>query len=225
MLGATADATAQDKTAPGFFDTFIAHHLELGTRISCFMLEDEKRTGDDSFYGSITELRAMQNYIPYKFFADYKINNWWGFELAWDRVQAGTITRSDGHNDGTIDVHGPMLSIFGRYANASPIEPYAGIGLGYFFVDFHEDSIWHQPRGEFEQSFYMEDSWGWIAYAGLDVLIIDRWHADLLIRHMEVNADGTHYQTSPAGGDEYPTSSFSFPMSNDSVSLGLRYAL
>lgn len=58
---------------------------------------------------------------------------------------------------------------------------------------------------------------GWIAYGGLDVKVVDHWHADLLVRHMGLDVDGTHYHGDTA------TSSFSIPLSNDAVSLGARY--
>jgi len=202
-------------------DQFIDSHIHLGTRVTWFILDDRQRHVDmsDSFYGSITELRACQDMIPYKLFADVMLNPYVGVEVTWDRIQADTITRSDGHNDGTLDLKGPMASLLGRYPNASRFTPYGGVGLAWFKADFKEDPLWQRPYGDFEQEFDMDDTWGWIVSLGLSARIWEQWSADLYYRHTGVSVDGVHWHWY----HQQPTSSFTFPLSNEALGLGVRY--
>lgn len=78
---------------------FIQSHFRIGTRVTWFMLDDSKRKVDmsDSYFGSITELRAIQNWIPpYKLYADIMINPYIGVEVTWDQIRADTITHPPG---------------------------------------------------------------------------------------------------------------------------------
>lgn len=205
--------------------------FEFGTRITHFILNDSKRdpaavrASDGSFYGSITELDAKQSYMPVKLFVDYKMTPYWGFDLTWDQFRADTITRSDGHNDGTIELKGPIVSIFGRLPNESIVTPYAGFGFGYFLGNFDEEYRWQyaiQDDGTYKngagwsQTMDLDNSFGWVVYAGAAIEIVDHWNADLFVRYTKVDVDGTH--TTP--GD---VADVSFPMSNTTVGLGVRY--
>jgi outer membrane protein W len=212
-------------------------NLEVGTRLTYFSIKDNKRdvnavsTDMGSFYGSITELKAVQNYMPLKVFVDYKVNPYWGVELTWDQVQADTITRSDGHNDGAINVKGPILSVFARYPNYSVVTPYAGIGLAYLFSDFEEDYYWqyaiyrdsgiHKNGDEWSQTMDLDNAVGWVVYAGASIQIVYQWEADVYIRYMKADIDGTH--STFVGSTVTDTASPSFPLSNIALGIGLRY--
>jgi outer membrane protein W len=220
-------AAEPESTVPAW----IKDHLEIGTRITYFSLRDDKRdplSGIDgapgSFYGSINQLDAVQNYLPLKLFVDYKFCPYGGIELTWDRIQADTITQLDGHTDGTIRLTGPIGSIFGRYPNGTRCTPYAGMGVGYFFAQFAENESWHNPRGDFLQLFDLDNAWGWLVYGGLDVRLADHWSADFMIRYISMDVSGTHLQTGIEGGPYFPAGSFTIPMSNTSLGLGVRYS-
>jgi outer membrane protein W len=217
-------------------DSFV-NNLEIGTRFTYVMLKDSKRdinatsASEGSFYGSITEMKAVQNTLPLNLYADYRMAPDWGFELALDRIQSDTITRSDGHNDGTVDMIGPMVSIFGRLQTDTIWQPYGGAGFAYMFTDFAETYQWYhaldpvtgQPRdGEaFTQTFDFDNSIGIIAYGGVSASLNKNWSADLFVRYMQVEAKGVHYNFN--GGYEIEATSFKLPMSNETIGLGVRY--
>ncbi len=216
---AVADETAKDGKT---WSSCLTDRVEVGTRVTYFKLEDDQKNAEatskaeGSFYGSITELDAQQNYIPLKLFVDYKFTKYVGAEVTVDEIQADTITRSDGHNDGTVDMWGPIVSLFGRYPNSTRFIPYAGAGMVYFWSDFKEEESWKHGNGN-DQTFDLDDSTGWVAYGGVSAKVTGRWFADLYVRHMDIDVDGTHYNHGRNTGV------FTFPMSNDAVGLGVRY--
>ena len=201
-----------------------AGHLEVGTRVTGFRLEDSSRSSDDRFYGSIDKLDAVQDYWPIKVFVDYNVNPYWGIDLTWDQVQADTITKEDGHNDGTLNVGGPIASVFVRYPGLAWMVPYAGGGVAYYFSEFNEENSWRYPPsnpGIRQQTFHPDDAVGWVVYAGVSVQVVEHWYADLYVRHTGVSVKGEHdvdvYY-------EVQTGDFKFPLDNDAIGLGVRYA-
>ncbi len=239
MRVAGADAAVACGDAEG--DTLwsaLQTRLSVGVRGTGFRLEDRDRNpnatsaAQGSFYGSITELKARQDLWPYKFFADYLFCPYGGLELTWDRVGADTITRQDGHNDGTVIANAPLLGAFGRYPNDTGFVPYAGIGVGYAFTHFEPDYHWTHailPNGDFKagpdwrQSFDMRDSWSWFLYAGLSVALNANWALDLYVRHEELNLHATHSTYVGTTLTSGPTD-FSLPFRNDALGIGARYS-
>ena len=205
----------------------LSGHLELGTRSTWFRLHKRTRNGS-TFYGSIDELDAVQDYWPYKVFASYAFCPYGGLDLTWDRVEFDTITRLDGHNDGTVEMRGPILSAFGRYPNQTRFVPYGGAGIAYLFTDFHATSDWRYAlRGEhseyygFEQEFDLKETTAWVFYLGVSAALTSHWSADLFIRRMWADIDGTHRRQ--VFGDLVQESDFSLPADNDAIGLGVRY--
>ena len=200
---------------------FINSHIRLGTRVTWFYLDDSKRNPDmsDSYYGSITELRAIQNLIPYKLYADIMINPYIGVEITWDQIQSDTITRLDGHNDGTIDLKGPLAGLLLRYPNATRLTPYGGVGAAWFRAEFNEDYYWQYPRATYEQEIDLQNTWGWFAYLGLSIRIWSRWSAELYYRHTGVSVNGNHWEYNQTR----MTGTFTFPLSNEALGLGANY--
>ncbi len=234
MRVAVSDAAAEGDT----LWTELHDRLSVGVRSTVFRLEDHDRNpnatsaAQGSFYGSITELKASQDLWPYKFFADYLFCPYGGLELTWDRVEADTITRLDGHSDGTVIVNAPLLGAFGRYPNDTGFVPYAGVGVGYAFAHFEPDYHWTHailPNGDFKagpdwhQSFDMHDSWCWFLYAGLSVALNANWALDLYVRHEEMDVHATH---STYVGDTLTSgpTDFSLPFRNDALGIGARYS-
>ncbi len=205
----------------------LSGHLEVGTRSTWFRLLSRHQNGS-TFYGSIDELDAVQNHWPLKVFASYAFCPYGGIDLTWDQVEFDTITRTDGHNDGTVDLHGPILSAFGRYPNETRFVPYGGIGVGYLFSDFHPTADWRYAlRGEhtdyygFEQEFDLKDTTAWVAYVGVSMALSAHWHADFYLRRMWAEVEGTHNRWQ---FDELKLSNdFSLPADNDAVGVGVRY--
>ena len=221
-INATLPNTAGD-------DSFL-QNFGIGTRITYFWLRDRKRdfqagigATPGSFYGSINQLDAQQNYLPLKIFVDYKFSPYCGVELMYDQLRADAITQIDGHSDGTINLIGPIASIIGRYPNATRLTPYAGLGVAYFFAKFDENPRWSEPPGRnFRQTFELDNTAGWIVCGGCDVKISGPWSADLFLRYTEVDVSGIHWlngQENNIGG-RHPD----FPLSNIAAGMGVRYS-
>ena len=237
MLAASWIGRAAAESAPTLPD-WVKDHLEIGTRVTYFMLHDDRRDWDwtykSQFFGSINNLDVNQQYLPVKLFVAYKFNPYWGLELTVEQLGVETWSRPpDGASwtDGTINLLGPIASVFGRYPNATIFTPYAGVGAGYFFADFDADPGWHHPASvknydpSYRQDFRMDDALGWIGYVGLMVNLNDRWTIDFLVRYMQMDVDGDH-MTSRDGGISYYTNErdhFTFPMNNISMGFGVRY--
>lgn len=206
-------------------------NIEIGTRATWVYLTDHQRdinavgASEGSFYGSINQLNPVQNNWPLKPFMAYKFCPHTGLELAWDSFSARTITRSDGHTDGDLNLMGPMLSYFIRYPNATGLTPYAGVGVVYYHVDFDEDASWHYPRGSFTQLMDFDHTYGLLGYGGLMWKFAEQWSAELYIRYTKVDAEGVHWQGFNDGGNPLsPSGDVSFPLSNIAAGLGVRYS-
>lgn len=141
---------AQEKT-----QDFVAGHLEVGTRITSFKLLKENK---DSFLGSIDHLDAKQDLAPFKIFAHWFFTPRYGIELAWDHIEAATVTTEDGHSDGNIVLTGPIITVFARHPmdimikeKALTLVPYGGIGFVILDASFEHESWWHHG--------FSEDQW------------------------------------------------------------------
>lgn len=223
-LQAQPAAAGEGPTLPDWMS-----RLEVGTRTTVFWLEDDKRdinameTWQGSFYGSITKLKAAQDYRLVKLFVDYKFTPYVMAEFTWEEIRADTFTRVDGHCDGRVHMKGPLAALIGRYANPSPYQPYAGIGWAYFFNTFEENEAWRFAYHNLEQWFELDDSMGWFVCVGLSVCVFEDWCVDVYLRHMGVDVRGTHYHYREESGETYPAADFTFPMDNDAIGIGVRH--
>ena len=198
-----ARVRAQETSAAAEESGPFAGHLELGTRITHFVLVDED---DDSFLGSIDHLGDEQDYLPYKLFADYLFNPYFGVELTYDRVEAVAKTSADdNHTDGNFVLDGPILTAFGRYPNDSICTPFAGAGVAYFQADFEAQDWWglgysspadyasvgspNEPRGGKTRELNPDDALGFVVTAGSAFKISEHWSADLYARYMTIETD------------------------------------
>ncbi|MCX6997474.1 MAG: outer membrane beta-barrel protein [Kiritimatiellaeota bacterium] len=235
-LGLPAGASHAAEAASAM-PAWIKDHVEVGTRITYFILQDDHRDfhGGNRFWGSINDLDVKQQYLPIKLFVAYKFNPYFGVELTMEQLAVETWSRPpnplDGTTgtDGTINLMGPLASVFARYPNATRFTPYAGLGLGYFFASFDYEAVWHHPADfrsydpTFYQDFKLDDSLAWLLYAGLAANLNERWSLDFQVRYMKLDVDGVTL-TSRGGSPYYENGEFSFPLSNTSFGLGLRYS-
>jgi len=209
-------------------------NFEIGTRSTYFWIRDDKRGATQlpgnagNYYGSINELVEVEDPWPLKIFVDYKINPYWGVELTWDQIKAKTYTQVDptsgwgGYSDGTLSLIGPEASVFARYPNDTIFTPYAGVGAVYYFASNTENGDWAHPYGDFYQAFDPNNTWGWVFYGGCAIPLSGPWSADLFVRYTKVGVDGTHYQG--FGAADSIGGQFTFPLSNVSAGLGVRYS-
>ncbi|MBA4388201.1 MAG: hypothetical protein C0404_09485 [Verrucomicrobia bacterium] len=207
---------------------------DFGTRITWFMLTDDKRKEDlsDSFYGSINELKDKQNFLPVKFFADYYFTPYLGIDLTWDQAKV-TARKIGGHTDGTFDLKGPIVSIIGRYRNETTCTPYAGIGLAYMLASFDPDYNWqyaidpetgaYKNGDYFNQNFHPDNPFGFVVSAGAAFNVDGNWDVDLYLRYTSVRLNFTH--KTYWGDEETDAADVRLPLDNVALGIGVRYSM
>jgi len=217
--------------------SFLAGHLELGTRITHFILVDE----DDSsgFLGSIDHLGDEQDYIPYKLYADWLFCPYCGLELTWDHVGAiAKTSAADNHTDGKFVLDGPILTAIGRYPNSSVFQPYAGLGAAFYMTDFEAEDWWalgfaspqdfadlgspSEPRNGKSRSIETDDTVGFVATAGTDIKITKNWSADIYARYTAVDVDA-HFTLLTNGKVTEDKGTYTIPFDNYALGAGLKY--
>ena len=213
-----------------------ANHLELGTRVTYFMLQDDS---SDSFLGSINQLDEKQDYIPYKVFADWMITPAIGVELTWDGIEADAQTAAtDQHVDGDFTLTGPIATVFGRYVNETIFTPFAGVGLSYMFGDFEEAKWWalgyaHENdwaalgypdtvRNNITRCIDVDDAVGLVFTCGSDIQITENVSANLYFRYIDIEADAT-FTEKRGDVDVVNHESNSIPFSHVALGLGVKY--
>jgi outer membrane protein W len=240
MVTAGSVAMADTGISQGF-QGYAAGHLQVGTRMTGFMLLEDT---SDSFIGSIDKLNKIENYWPLKLYADWYFTRYWGVELAWDQVKAESATQekpgdSASHSDGDWVITGPILSVIGRYPNSSHWIPYGGVGLAFMSSTFDHATWWHTGFGSEEdwvangspdttlngltRTFEPDNTIGTVAFGGCDYKITDNLLADFYLRYMNASVD-THYFMSMNGSMLDNRGWYSIPLTNVALGLGLAYA-
>jgi len=231
--------------------SWMIENVEIGTRIEHFQL---KKDSSSSFIGSVDTLEEEQDYNPTRILVDiylgeYSYNEYdidYGIELTWTKMEVATVTSSDGHNDSTLELSGPVLSFYGKYKNNSKFTPYAGIGLVYFNHVWTKKGWWHYgfpmvegepvdqryndwrasgspswPNGGYTRTFELEESWGWLLSLGSTFSFSQNIAADFYFRYTSVDVDNTyslaHY------GEVDREEKNTFPLSSFLFGVGVRY--
>lgn len=112
-----------------------------------------------------------------------------------------------------------MAGLLLRYPNAACLTPYGGVGAAWFRAEFNEEYSWQYPFPNYEQEMDLQNTCGWFAYLDLSIRIWNGWSADLYYRHTGVSVDGSHWERYQLR----QTDSFTFPLSNEALGLGLNY--
>jgi len=241
--GSQGSSSARTTQAPDSWqeiDGYVAGHLEVGTRLTGFMLLEDSR---DYFLGSINKLNEVQNALPVKLYADWFFTQNWGIELMWDQVRAETATQdaedTPSHSDGDFVITGPILSVIGRYPNSSDWIPYGGAGIAFMTATFDHTTWWHTgfPSEEdwvdngspettlngLTRTMEPDNAIGIVAFGGCDYKITDNLLADFYLRYMNVQLDN-HYFMSMYGSPYDDRGWYSIPMHNVALGLGIAYA-
>lgn len=213
-------------------------HLTLGTRLTCFILQDSTSA---SFLGTIHELDENQDYLPWKLYASWQFNPKWGLELTWDQIAADAKTSvADHHTDGTFGLAGPILDGVYRLDRHGRFTPYVQCGLAWLLGDFDPEPWWGlgypsegvwleygatgEPRNGVTREITLDDAPGLVAAAGSRVALSRRWSGDILLRYMYIESDATltmYRQGRPIPGTR---ASNTIPFSNLALGVGLDYA-
>ncbi len=235
---------AWDITADAVHD-----HLRIGIRFRQVNLEDDQRTADDSFLGSITELNNRSSYelISWLTF-DWLFNPYVGGRLVWEQVRAQTFTDQGtsglNHSDGKVDLFGPSLMLLLRYPNQTRFVPTVGIGYAWLTSSFEHNPVWHNgfggparqqgydawvaagsppwPNNGYQRTISLDDTTAVILYGELAFQITPQLDIHGYIESMDVKGVDLSYELS-SYGNTFRTESAVFPMSNTSYGLGLRW--
>jgi hypothetical protein len=169
---------------------FARDRIQVGMRISHKTLLSPT---SDSFIGSVDTLEEVQHYLPPQLFLSILVNRYLGIELSHDQIEAETITSTDGHTDGVLNLRGPTLQIFGNLpfvlnvgSVPTRMAARAGLGVAYLRGTFEDEPWWHHGfpgPPEDSKQLYAD----WVADGAPE------WPNDGLKRHMSVEDDVTWF--------------------------------
>ena len=236
--------TAWQTTADAVHD-----HLRIGLRYRRIRLDDDRRSQDDSFLGSITELNTVDDYEPITWLTfDWLFTPYVGARLAWEQVRAETQTSQQtaslNHSDGDVDLFGPSLMLLLRYPSSFRVTPTVGIGYAWLSATFEHNPIWHNgfggenreiayqvwveagspawPNGGYQRTITLDDTTAFILYGELAVRLTDRLEVHAFIQSMDVKGVDLSYELS-FYGNAFRSEQAEFPMSHTAYGLGLRW--
>lgn len=202
---------AAQQAGDTFLSSYIENKLEIGTRITHVVLLEDSRgePNNGSFVGSITMLKEDQDYLPTRFYVQYKITPCFGVGVSYDRV--GAEAWDYGGTDGTTVLSGPLLYLLGCYPNSTKFTPFCELGAAFYSAKFEESGGWGKVGGK---EFVLDNTQGFYLAAGCDWLLHEQFALDIYGRYMNVDVDGVF---NPDGED------IIFTMSNLTFGLGAKF--
>lgn len=217
-----------------FYDKYIKDHLQMGVRSALRRLTDDDSGyrggvyGSGTYLGTIYALDEKQNITPLLFNISYYFNEYIGFELAYDRIEAETVafntsTQQD-KTDGDIIISGPTLTLLAQYGNSTSFTPYAGVGIGYYSSTFDADPEWtysSEYNGAAYNHMDINSVTGWHLTVGTKWLFSKNWALDLSVQYVQADADATY--TGYLNDEKYTTQTGHYPMDNVALRLGITY--
>ncbi|EKD40462.1 MAG: hypothetical protein ACD_75C00048G0008 [uncultured bacterium] len=224
-----------EQTAGSFVKDYLQGKLQLGTRMAYRILTDSEsgqkggRYGSGTFLGTIYALDEQQDYLPGKMFLAYFFTKHFGVEFAYDSMKAETVaTDSDTgmvKTDGDVILSGPTVSLLGKYPNAAPFTPYAGIGLGFLNGDFDETADWaHSDWGGSDRNRMMvvDSTTALLLTAGVNWAFDPHWLFDCSLQYVRADADAVFYGATDGIVDTEQAGHF--PLDNVALRLGVIYS-
>lgn len=217
---APPSAPAENKK---FYNSFIKNRLEIGTRILHGSLLDDTRGQpfNGSFVGSVTMLRDNQDLLPTRFYVQYKILDYLGVGVSYDKISAaagdwGIEGDGTGGSDGDVNLSGPLFYLLGCYPNSTKFTPFCEAGMGVYSAKFDADAAWGSTN---DKRFELNSTKGIYFGAGCDFEVTD---------HFSVNAYGRYMKIDDVTGDYMllgnKQSDIIFTMSYMAFGIGAKYA-
>lgn len=208
--------TAGELPASGKPEFFLSKHLEVGLRYIYFWLTDDSRPSDnsDNFLGSINKLEEDQNGVPYPFI-NYMFTKYVGLSMSYDELQVKTITKEDGHTDGSYELKGPVLSILCRYCNSSHFTPYAEAGIAFYNGGFNHDPAWRHVGND--RRMEIDDTEGYLLTIGCSVVFSQNWSMDIFCRYEDVEVNDKYFLNGNLREEQ------TIPLSNTGLGGSVKY--
>ena len=218
-----------------FYEQYIQGKLQIGTRMVYRSLTDADSGFKGGTYGSGTYLGTIyavdeeQSYVPNKFFITYYFTKYFGFELAYDSMEAKTVAWDIYNNvdksDGNVSLAGPTMTLLGKFANSTPFSPYIGIGLGFFKGDFDEAAEWaHSDTslGSRDREMVVDSVTAVLLTSGLTWSFATNWLLDLSLQYVKADPDVVFngYTNGRLDTEQWGH----FPMDNIALRLGIVYS-
>lgn len=194
--------------------------FELGTRSLYIDLITDKKGEpfDGSFIGSINELKADQNYLPFHPYVQALVpleKVRLGLGLTYDELKVAT--EDGGGGDGDVEMKAwTVYAIVVWPLEESALTPYGEIGYARYMNTFNADPAWYDNG---RRNFELSDSAGLHLAIGADYVFSENWSANLYIRYVDVEVDGEYVFR----GDDRPPEPFTFPMEHMAYGLGVKY--
>jgi hypothetical protein len=230
-------------------DAVLHDHLRIGVRYRQIDLHDDKRSTDNSFLGSITELNAQSDYESITWLTfDWLVNPYIGIRFGMDQLRAETLTSQANaalnHTDGNVDLYGPGLMLVLRYPNDTRVIPTIGLGYSWLDATFEHNPVWLNgfggdnrqqaydawiaagappwPNGGYRRTITLKDTTAVTLYGELAFQITD--HLDIHAFIQSVDVDGVDLTFDLSNhGDVFDSYQAEFPMSNTAYGAGLRW--
>ncbi len=214
---------------------YINGHLVLGTRTAYRSLTDGDSGhkggtyGSGTFLGTIYGLDINEDYTPFRLFATYYFNQFFGIELAYDYMEDDSLAMDIPYTykektDGSIEISGPTLSLIGRYPLYDKLTPFVGFGLGFFSTSFDATPEWATTSSRNRvRTMVVDDPLALLWTAGLSWEFIPHWNADFSFQYMSnMDVDAAFIGYTDGVQDTYQTGHF--PLDNWALRLGISYS-
>ena len=207
-----ATITSKDTTP------WTAGRLDLGLRYVYVSLKDDNRgIGEGrNFLGSINKLEEDQNDYPFPY-VSYLVCRYFAVVLSYDELRAKTITKEDGHTDGTYEMTGPTLSGAFRMELCSRATALIEAGVAFYSGDFDHDPVWRSVGND--RLMVIDDANGAFVSAGVDVALCKDWSAELAWRYMDLDVGDKYYLNGELRSSE------TIPLDNSGISLTIKHAM
>ncbi len=168
---------------------------QVGTRYTEVQLQDKQRgtPGNDSFFGTISDITEKQDSVPNKVYAQYRLFEspvWIG--ISYDHVTAQTMDDSNGDGvpdsgggDGSEEIQGVIPYVQAAWDNESRFTPYIQAGIGFYEAKFVPNSAWGNNGERYVKA--SSNITGIELAGGLNVRLYQNLSADIFAKTMQVD--------------------------------------
>lgn len=137
---------------------------------------------------------SVDSAVSATFTVDYMMTANWSVEILAAYPFEHDIHLIDGPKAGETKHLPPTVSLNYHFLADAAFQPYVGLGVNY--TKFFSDKTVGPLQGT---SLDLDDSWGFAAQAGADIMLSETWFLNVNIRYIDIETDAT------LGGDPLGT--------------------